>query len=517
MERLKVHIFQIHIPRHRARSMAAMIPTPFDWPRLITEITDESFGIPPDITFQIVENGQLHEVKAHKMILALVSHTFKTMFYATDVGDKTAKITKIDQTNAPTFQIVIDAVYSIKSIEASLKGKSVDEVFDVVKLLERYQIAGLMGAVKDQLANYPLTDDTHLEVAKILLSTCMKFINPKLEDKNSMMRYAAENEERKEVFATLLATMNDIVNSTRKSVVSAEPFDWPRLITKMTNESFGIPPDVTFQIKENGELHEVKAHKMILGMVSPTFRTMFYTTDVGDKNANVIKIKKTTAPAFRIMINAVYNVKSIDASLEGKSVHEIFDVMILVLMYQIAELIEAVMEQLAKYLITDETVLEVAEDAMEYTRMFQAAAQKILVACAKLLEPKLNDRYAVLRYVAEHEDRGEVVGTLLARMYDLVPCPNCNKEVCQDGETVKNEEFRVGLLVSYNRDSGYGGNNDGVNLDCGTGRVTEVEATIVKVENIKPGVTQNGLIGSQFCGWCHKSYNNAPVLLFRCK
>ena len=84
--------------------------------------------------------------------------------------------------------------------------------------------------------------------------------------------------------------------------------------------------------------------------------------------------------------------------------------------------------------------------------MFQAAAQKILVACAKLLEPKLNDRYAVLRYVAEHEDRGEVVGTLLAMMYDLVPCPNCNKEVCQDGETVKNEEFRVGLpelLILY--------------------------------------------------------------------
>lgn len=67
------------------------------------------------------------------------------------------------------------------------------------------------------------------------------------------------------------------------------------------------------------------------------YRFLFYTTDVGDKNANVIKIKKTTAPAFRIMINAVYNVKSIDASLEGKSVHEIFDVMILVLMYQIAE------------------------------------------------------------------------------------------------------------------------------------------------------------------------------------
>ena len=44
--------------------------------------------------------------------------------------------------------------------------------------------------------------------------------------------------------------------------------------------------------------------------------------------------------------------------------------MILVEMYQIAELIEAVKEQLAKYPITDDSVLEVAEDAKEYTRMF---------------------------------------------------------------------------------------------------------------------------------------------------
>ena len=70
------------------------------------------------------------------------------------------------------------------------------------------------------------------------------------------------------------------------------------------------------------------------------------------------------------MINAVYNVNSINESLKGKSIHEIFNVMILVEMYQIAELIEAVKEQLAKYPITDDSVLEVAEDAKEYTRMF---------------------------------------------------------------------------------------------------------------------------------------------------
>jgi len=55
-------------------------------------------------------------------------------------------------------------------------------------------------------------------------------------------------------------------------------------------------PDVTFQIVEKmgtkRKLHEVKAHKMILGMVSPTFKTMFYITDVGDKALEMIQISE---------------------------------------------------------------------------------------------------------------------------------------------------------------------------------------------------------------------------------
>ena len=60
-----------------------MRATPFKWSRLIAEITDETFGIPPDVVFQIVENDQLHEIKVHKMILSMVIPTFKTMFYST--------------------------------------------------------------------------------------------------------------------------------------------------------------------------------------------------------------------------------------------------------------------------------------------------------------------------------------------------------------------------------------------------------------------------------------------------
>merc|ERR1719203_771473 len=122
------------------------------------------------------------------------------MFFTTNVGDKTAKEIKIKETTKEAFKIMIDAIYSTKSIEDSLKGKSVKDVFNVVDLLERYQILGLLEEVKKNLSkriksfflpevfifldsvekyqfldlleaakmsfsNYPLTDDTVVNVA----------------------------------------------------------------------------------------------------------------------------------------------------------------------------------------------------------------------------------------------------------------------------------------------------------------------------------------------------------------
>ena len=83
------------------RFIVAMNSIPFDWSKLIAKTTDESFGIMPDVTFQIVEKmgtkRKLHEVKAHKMILEMVSPTFKTMFYITDVGDKALEMIQISE------------------------------------------------------------------------------------------------------------------------------------------------------------------------------------------------------------------------------------------------------------------------------------------------------------------------------------------------------------------------------------------------------------------------------------
>jgi len=272
--------------------------------------------------------------------------------------------------------------------------------------------------------------------------------------------------------------------------MSASPFNWSKLIAGISNASSGIPTDVTFQIvDERGakrSLHEVKAHKMILAMVSDIFQTMFYSTDVGDRTISVIKIEKTTAPAFRIMLDAVYNIKSLRESLMGKSVDEVFEVVNLLERYHIVELMEVAKDHLANYLVTEDTVLEVAGHAMEYTGMFEAEANQLIITCAKFLKHKLKDLNSVIDYAAENENHRVVLATLLARMKDFL-CPNCKKETCLDGLGVRKGEFREGLLVTSNGEKGGWGNKD-----YGTGRVKKVNKSTVIIVSVKPGVTRNG-------------------------
>ena len=94
-----------------------MSVTHFDWSTFIAEVSD----IPPDVVFEIMEDGQLHEIKAHKIVLGMVSITLKTMFYTTEVGDRMAQNIKIEETSKQAFQIIIDDLYKIKSIEDSLQ------------------------------------------------------------------------------------------------------------------------------------------------------------------------------------------------------------------------------------------------------------------------------------------------------------------------------------------------------------------------------------------------------------
>ena len=62
---------------------------PIDWSDRITQLNKGFSGIPKDVKFKIAETdlgeeskaGLVQEVEAHRMVLAMASNVFQTMFY----------------------------------------------------------------------------------------------------------------------------------------------------------------------------------------------------------------------------------------------------------------------------------------------------------------------------------------------------------------------------------------------------------------------------------------------------
>merc|ERR1719186_2420738 len=179
--------------------------------------------------------------------------------------------------------------------------------------------------------------------------------------------------------------------------------------------------------------------------------TMFYTTNIGDKTIGEIEIKETTKQALQIIINALYKIKSIQDSLQGKTIQVIFDVVNLMERYQMAKLQDAINEVISNYPITEESVLEVAEEAIHQSELFQKEANLLLLACAKFIKPKLKDIKSVFKYFKDNGDQKEAIAALLVLMDGISSsgsssidttgsssigtngCSNCGYEDCQDG------------------------------------------------------------------------------------
>jgi len=222
------------------------------------------------------------------------------------------------------------------------------------------------------------------------------------------------------------------------------------------SENSEIPPDIIFKFcSASGDGADVvAAHKMILAMVSQIFRNMFYVHNTVDKSANEILIEDSNKPTFQMMIDAVYNVKPMKESLQGKSVDEMFAVLYLVTKYKISSLELAVKECLSSFTITEDNALDVADDAMEYLATFEEAAQSLLLSCAKLLKSKLTDNESFVRIVAENGDRMATVHKLALLIKDLpppppVPCSGCKRvpTECLHGEKVTHENVEIGVKV----------------------------------------------------------------------
>ena len=105
--------------------------------------------------------------------------------------------------------------------------------------------------------------------------------------------------------------------------------DWNLRTAEVIKESSEMKTDITFKIEEdNNKEEDVKAHRLLLGMASSgVLRKMLFVTGTNDKEAKEISVKETTVAAFRGMVDAIYNTKTIPESHGNKTVREMFAVL----------------------------------------------------------------------------------------------------------------------------------------------------------------------------------------------
>ena len=232
--------------------------------------------------------------------------------------------------------------------------------------------------------------------------------------------------------------------------------EWNLRLPRLLDQASRIPTDVVFVIEEDenrpGQGQEVKAHRMVLGLTCDAFEKMFFVTNTKDKTSGRVPVKETTADAFRTMVNAIYKTMPIEEALQHKSVDEVFSVLDLVTKYDIPELIEDTRKVLASIHITDASLLDIATDTLRYTNTFDQEARDLLMVCATFLKTKMRGEAAVLRYLRDNREHRDAVHELLVLMIEVKDpaCPNCQQVLCQDGNIILQDKFRVGMQVTNN-------------------------------------------------------------------
>jgi len=187
-------------------------PAPGNTP-ILSVLLEDTFGIPTDVTFKIMRSKNFEqqgveqndeilvgEVKVHKIILGLFSPVFKGEFYGPVKERK--DVIAVRQTSLESFEIMVDYMYS-KTINW---GKlSVEEMYDVVNLAEKYHIPKLTEEVKTQMENVVLTVDNILHIAETaeqftqfpsvssnLLLVCAKFLKSTFHTDGELLKFATD-------------------------------------------------------------------------------------------------------------------------------------------------------------------------------------------------------------------------------------------------------------------------------------------------------------------------------------
>jgi len=207
-------------------------------------------------------------------------------------------------------------------------------------------------------------------------------------------------------------------------------------VSALLNADFGIATDVTFQFpgETGGTPSQVKAHRLVLGFISPVFRNQFFGT-VQDKD-EIIAVEGTTKEAFERMVKFIYG-----ENIEWKNMcmREIFDVVNMAEKYMIPDLLEASKTAIKSFALTDDNLIENAAIAEEFDH-FEDASHILSRSCRDFLRNKLKTLQDAAKFMDKHastEFEGVAVKMLASLKTPGPPaCSNCGIFPCRDGMAV---------------------------------------------------------------------------------
>ena len=173
------------------------------------------------LIFSTLSQGQLEgEVPAHKFLLALASPVLRRGFHSSHFEENN----KIDMkdTTLNAFKAMMSIMYMRP---VNFKDMSVDEIFELENLAERYDLPKLKAKLKQEFEIMRLVKESVVEVAKTamkfhlleeaslaVLDNCAKTLNRELNTRESVVKFCASysGTEKEVIVLKLMAMMNNL-------------------------------------------------------------------------------------------------------------------------------------------------------------------------------------------------------------------------------------------------------------------------------------------------------------------
>jgi len=211
-----------------------------------------------------------------------------------------------------------------------------------------------------------------------------------------------------------------------------------------------IPSDVKFLFKkENNGVTEIKAHKLILALVSDVFEKAFYG---GLQDDGIIEIKDATKESFEAMINFIYT-KETNVSVYGFEM--LCSMYYLADKYNIDALKKETLQAIKTKNISADNVLNVGVLADQYSA-HEESTETLYKAATKYLRKMFDGQLIkAIDFFAEIDadtspSLCRSAAKMMARLKTIPPavCSNCKASPCLNGVRITRTNSVPGAKLS---------------------------------------------------------------------